>query len=415
MHFAALDELLEPDHRARLIWRFVELMDMNRFYESIQVSARQAGRPAIAPEILLALWLLATSEKIGSARELERLTEHHIAYRWLCGGVSVNYHTLSDFRSENGEKFEELLSTSIAALIDKELIPLETIAQDGVRVRASAGKSSFRRKPTLEELQKQSQELVERLKRESESESERLAGEVRREAAKKRAAEDRAERIQEAVKQHETLSQRQEKRTKGASQKTRVSTTDPEARVMKMANSGYNPAFNVQFATDAKTRMIVGVAITNEGTDGGELVPMHNQVVATYKKTPKHVLVDSAYATKEGVTLVEQAGTKVVSTIPRCEQLANHGKNAYERQKGDTDEYANFRARMSEEQYKEMYKQRPSIAEFPNAECRNRGLQQFNVRGLVKAKSVALLHAISFNLNRMLNLGFIGNPKPETT
>jgi transposase/IS5 family transposase len=405
MQFFALDQLLEADHRARLIWDYVESLDLEPFYSKIRVNASQAGRNAIAPEVLLALWLLATTDGVGSARELERRTELHIAYRWICGGVSVNYHTLSDFRVNNGEALEKILVDSIAALVNAELIPLQTIAQDGMRVRASAGKSSFRRKPTLEQLQQKAKEHLENLKRESESESERLRGDAKRKAAQLRAAEDRAKRIEDALKQQVELSERREKRAKGIGEETRVSTTDPDARNMKMANGGFNPAFNVQFATDGDTGLIVAAKVSNEGTDGGELVPIHEKIVATYGETPKHVLVDSAYATKDGVTAVEKAGTKVVSTVPRVEQLAKHGKDAHERQKGDTDEYANFRARMLEEEYQTMYKRRPSLAEFPNAVCRNRGLQQFNVRGIVKVTAVILFHVIAFNLTRMQQMG----------
>lgn len=408
MQFLALDQLLEADHQARLVWAYVTSLNLDDFYAKIQVSAVQAGRTAIAPEILLALWFLATIEGVGSARELERRTERDIAYRWICGGVSVNYHTLSDFRSLHAIALEKILVNSIAALVHQKLIPLETIAQDGMRVRANAGKSSFRRKPTLENLQKQAREHVEKLKKESESETERLEGNARRDAARKRAAQERAARLAEALKQHEELSQQREKRVKGSGAETRVSTTDPDARNMKMANGGFNPALNVQFASDADTRIIVGVSVTNEGTDGGQLDPMHQQVINAYGKTPEHVLVDSAYTTKESVTQVEGRGTKVVSTIARTEQLEKHGKNPHERQKGDSDEYAAFRERMAKEKYQTMYKMRPSIAEYPNAVCRNRGLQQFLVRGIEKAKATALLHALAFNFTRMLNLKLIG-------
>jgi hypothetical protein len=176
---------------------------------------------------------------------------------------------------------------------------------------------------------------------------------------------------------------------------------------MKMANGGFNPALNVQFVSDAKTRMIVAVSVTNEGTDGGQLDPMHEQVITHYGKTPEHVLVDSAYTTKESVTEVERRGTKVVSTIARSEQLKKHGKNPHERQKGDSDEYAEFRKRMRTEEYKELYKLRPSVAEFPNAYCRNHGLQQLLVRGIKKAKAVAILYALAFNFTRLLNLNFL--------
>lgn len=409
MQFFALDQLLEADHRARLIWAYVESLDLEPFYAKIRVSAVQAGRSAIAPEILLALWLLATTDGVGSARELERRTEQHIAYRWVCGGVSVNYHTLSDFRGQNAEALEKILVDSITALISKELLPLTTVAQDGMRVRAGAGKSSFRRKPKLQELQKLAQEHLEKLKRESESEGERQAGQAQRNAAKVRAAEDRSRRLAEALKQHSELSERREKRTKGSGEETRVSTTDPDARNLKMANGGFNPAFNVQFATDGATRIIVAVEVSNEGTDGGALAPMQEKVAQVYGKRPEHVLVDSAYATKDGVTSVEDAGSKVVSTVPRAEQLTKHGKNPHERQSGDTDAYATFRQRMNEQRYQDLYKMRPSIAEYPNAICRNRGLQQFNVRGKLKAKAVVLLQVLAYNLTRITSLGYFSN------
>jgi len=405
MQFFSLDPLLPMDHRARVVWAFVKSLDLEPLYQDIRVTDSQAGRSAIAPEILVALWLQATLDGIGSARELDRRCETDIPYLWILGGVTVNYHTLSDFRVNHGVFLERLLADTIASLIDRGLVSLETIAQDGMRVRASAGGSSFRRKPSLEKLQQEAQAHVERLKKEAESEASRQEGEARRRAAAERAARQRQERIDEALRQHEKLSEQRENRAKGDGEKTRVSTTDPDARKMKMANGGYDPAYNVQFASDGDARVIVGVDVTNAGTDGGELSPMHEKIRATYGRTPKKELVDGGYATKEGVTAVEIAGTEVVSTVPRSEQLEKHGKDPHARQKGDTDQYANFRARMAEAEYKELYRWRPSIAEFPNADCRNRNLRQFRVRGLVKVKAVVLWHVLAFNFLRMINLG----------
>jgi len=405
MQFFSLDQLLPADHQARIVWAFVQSLDIEPFYEKIEVTANKAGRSAIAPEILLALWLQATLDGIGSARELDRRCERDIPYMWIRGNVSVNYHTLSDFRVQNGEFLERLLVDTVASLIDRELVPLETIAQDGMRVRASAGSSSFRRRPSLKQLQEEAQNHVDRLKKESEHESDRCDGDARRQAARERAARERKERIDEALRQQEKLSQQREKRKKGDGETARVSTTDPDARKMKMANGGYNPAYNVQFATDADSRVIVGVAVTNAGTDGGELAPMHEKVSSDYGKVPKKMLVDSAYATKTGVTEVEAAETEVVSTIPRSDELRKRGKDPHARQRGDTDEYVRFRSRMALPEYQELYKHRPSIAEFPNADCRNRNFYQFRVRGLLKTKAVALWHALAFNFRRMLNLG----------
>lgn len=408
MQWYSLDQMLPEDHRARIVWQYVESLNLEPLYEKIEVTSNKAGRTAIAPEILLALWLLATLDGIGSARELDRRCKTDIPYLWLLGTVTVNHHTLGDFRVENGEFLDQLLVDTVTSLIYQGLVPLETIAQDGMRVRAGAGSSSFRRKPTLERLQKGAQEHIDRLKKETESEGERQKGDARRQSAAERAARERKERIDEALRQHKKLSEQREKRKKGDGEKTRVSTTDPDARKMKMANGGYDPAYNVQFASDADARVIVGVDVSNAGTDGGEFAPLQEKVRSDYDKTPEKAMVDSAYATKEGVTSVEAAGTEVVSTIPRSEQLEKHGKDPYARQKGDTDEYARFRARMANLEYQDLYKQRPSVAEFPNADCRNRNLRQFRVRGLAKVKAVALWHALAFNFLRMLNLGALG-------
>ncbi len=407
MQFFALDQLLSPDHRVRVVWAFVQSLNLDPLYEEIRVTDSLAGRSAIAPEILVALWLQATLDGIGSARELGRRCQTDIVYLWILGGVTVNYHTLSDFRVRHGAFLERLLTDSIAVLIDRGLVPLETIAQDGMRVRASAGSSSFRRRPTLEKLQQQAQEHLDRLKAEAESEAAQREGDARRRAAAARAVHERQERIAEALRQHEKLSEQREKRTKGDGETTRVSTTDPAARKMKMATGGYDPAYNVQFVSDGDARVIVGVEVTNAGTDGGELQPMHEKVCATYGKTPQRELVDGAFATIDGVTAVEAAGTEVVSSIPRSEQLERHGKDPHARQKNDTDQYANFRARMAELEYQQLYRLRPSIAEFPNADCRNRNLRQFRVRGLTKVKAVALWHALAFNFLRMINLGVL--------
>ncbi|QDV26650.1 hypothetical protein Q31a_50260 [Aureliella helgolandensis] len=401
----SLEDMLPRDHRARIVWSFVKTLDLEPLYEKIVVTKSTVGRNSIAPEILVSLWLLATLDGIGTARELGRRCETDIAYLWTLGNVTVNYHTLSDFRVENGAFLEKTLVDTVASLVAQGLVPLETIAQDGMRVRASAGSSSFRRKPTLESLQQQAQAHVDRLKKESENECDRSDGDARRQAAVERASRERQERLDEALRQFEELSKQRESRRKGDGEKTRVSTTDPDARNMKMANGGFDPAFNVQFATDADSRVIVAVDVINPGTDSGQMAPMHEKVCSTYDKTPKAQLVDSAYATKGDVKTVESKGTEVVSTIPRGSVLESKGKDPHAQQPGESDEYTAFRARMAKEEYKELYKTRPSVAEFPNADCRNRNLRQFKVRGLVKVKAVALWHAVAFNFTRMVNLG----------
>ena len=145
-----LEDLLAPEHLARTVWEFVQGLDLTSLLESIRSVEGRPGRPAIDPQVLVALWLYATIEGIGSAREVAWLCSHHHGFRWLCGGVEVNYHTLADFRVAHLDFLDELLTHSVATLMEQDLVDLNRVAQDGMRVRASAGAASFRRRPTLE-------------------------------------------------------------------------------------------------------------------------------------------------------------------------------------------------------------------------------------------------------------------------
>ena len=400
MQMKSLDQMLPENHLARTVCAYVEQLDTSALYQDIVVTAHQAGRTATNPDVMLSLWLLATLEGIGSARELARRCERDMPYMWICGEVSVNHRCLSEFRVNSGEFLDKLLTDTVTAMIHSNVVAYENVAQDGMRVRASAGNSSFRRAPTLEKLKNEVQSLVDQLKSDDDSPG---GGS----GVKQASQQQRLERIEEALEQMEDLAARREKRKKGDGEKTRVSTTDPEARKMKMANGGYNPAFNVQLTSDMDSRIIMGVTVTNEGTDGSELPPMVEQLETRYGHVPKKTVTDSAYSTKSSVTQTTQRGVIPVSSIPRADQLKKHGKDPYQRQKGDTDEYEAFRQRMIEPENIELCKLRPSVAEFANADYRNRGLQQFNVRGLAKVQVVALWHAICFNFRRQLNLGVL--------
>jgi len=287
-----LDSIVPQDHRARLLWRAVEALDLGAFYERIRAREGTPGRPPGDPKVFLALWLYAAMDGVGAARELERLCRDHRAYRWLCGGLAVNYHTLSDFRVDHGQALDELLTQTLAVLMERKLIELRRVSQDGLRVRASAGRSSFRRKKKLTHYLKEARAQVEAVKRLAED----PALSARQKAAQTRAAHEREERVQAALEALKEVARKQSEQRRPGGRKAkgepRGSVTDPGARHMRMANGGFNPGYNVQFATDTAHGVIVGVSVTNNGSDGGQAAPMLKQIQQRTGQRPSEYLVD---------------------------------------------------------------------------------------------------------------------------
>jgi len=403
----SLDQLLPPDHEARTVWAYVDGLDLSPLLERIKAVAGRPGQPTIDPRILMSLWLLATLEGIGSARELDRLTELHIGYEWLCGTVSVNYHTLSDFKNHNVEFFNRVLTQSVAALMQQGLVELHEVAQDGLRVRASAGAKTFRREPTLRECLAKAERQVEALQKQLDEDDGSVSR--RQQAAQERAARERVERIEEALRQREQLTARQEQvqKEKGAQRKKepRVSTTDPEARTMKMPDGGFRPAFNVEFATDTGSGIVVGVDVVNVGSDAGQLLPMVEQIAERYEQTPKRVLADGDFATLDDIeTLHAEHEIDVYAPVKNAAQEQAKGNDPYQPKPKDAPGVAAWRIRMGTEEAQTIYQRRAQTAEWTNARARNCGLRQFLVRGLEKVRAVALLYALAHNLRQTLLL-----------
>jgi transposase len=399
MRWASLDEMLDGDHPVRTIWAAVCKRDLSAWLSDVKAVEGHVGRDATDPRLLVALWLYATLKGIGSARELARLCTECLPYQWLCGGVTVNHHTLSDFRSQGGERWDDLLTQMVAVLLSAGLVSMDRVAQDGMRVRASAGKSSFRRRDRLEEYLDEARQQVQALKRLAEEDTDELT--KRQRAARQRAARQRQERIEEAMRQRDELQKQREESAKKSGRKldeARASTTDPEARNMKFANGGYWPGYNVQFSTDTASGVIVGVEVTNAGTDADELPPMLDQLDERYDRLPKEVLVDGGFATVDTIDDSSQRGCTVYAPLKDQEKQEAKGKDPHAPKKGDSEPVAQWRSRMGTEEAKSIYRLRCQTAEWVNAQCRNRGLWQMPVRGRPRCRIVALLYAIAHNL-----------------
>jgi transposase len=399
MRWASLDELLEADHPVRIVWAAVCKLNLSSWLNDIKAVERHVGRNATDPRLLLALWVYSTLKGIGSARELDRLCRECLPYQWLCGGVSVNYHMLSDFRSQGGDKWDELLTQIVAVLLDADLVKMDRVAQDGMKVRASAGKSSFGRQARLEECLKEARQQVETLKQLAEEDGDELSR--RQRAARERAARERQQRIEEAMRQREELQQQREASAKKSGRKVdeaRASTTDPETRVMKFADGGYWPGYNIQFATDTGSGVIAGVELTNDGTDKEQLPPMLDQLDERYDRVPAEALVDGGFATVNAIDQATARKCTVYAPLKDEEKQSAAGKDPHARKEGDSDAVADWRSRMGTEAAKLLYRLRCQTAEWVNAQCRNRGLRHMPVRGLARCRNVALLFAIAHNL-----------------
>jgi len=353
-----LEGLLPADHRARIVWEFVEGVDLAPLYDALKAVEGHAGRPPIDPAILMALWLYATVEGVGRARAVARLCEAHDAYRWLCGGVSVNYHTRADFRGRHGAYLDGVLTTSAATLRADGVVTMTRVAQDGVRGRANAGAASFRRGPRLEALLAEAEAQVEALRPESHDDP--AATTRRQAAARQRAAEERRQRVANA----------REPRPEVAAKKK--ATEREQARVMKMADGGVRPAFNGQFATDTAAQIIVGVDVTNVGSDRAQLRPMTEHRQQRYDQAPAEMLVDGGFVNHDDI--VALARPEVGCTVYAPVSAPRDGKrDPYEPCSGDPEAIAQWRQRMGTEAAQAIYKERAATSECVNAIARTRG------------------------------------------
>jgi len=397
-----LEGLVAVDDSVRDVWAYVETLDLRVLYDRIAAREGEPGRPPIDPRLLLALWLYATLRGVGAAREVERLCAREIGFQWLCGGVGVNHHTLSDFRVDNGDLLDRLLSESVAVLIKEGLVSLDRLTLDGLRVRAGAGAASFRRGESLKKCLDKATALVAALAREVADDP--AGADRRRRAAQQRAAADRVARIAAAQKRHEQLLEERRRREQTNREQTkkqkepRASTTDPEARVMKMPDGGFRPAYNGQFIAEPTSGVILGVAVDTSGSDHGWARPMVEQVKQRFGQTPKELLVDGGFSSAADIEWAAQPENGAIAVFMAATK-SKHGGDPYAPRERDGAAIAAWRERMKSAAGQAIYKTR-SIHECLNAHLRQRRLHQLTVRGTAKVKTIFLWHALAHNLQR---------------
>ena len=399
-----LDSQLPDDHRARLVWAFVEGLDLSEFYDRIKARDAVAGRPATDPRVVLAVWLYATLEGIGSARAIDRLCQQHAADRWLCGGAPINHDLLATFRRENAVLLDRLLTPSVTGLIAEKLITLEEMAIDGTKVRACAGRGSMSQRKRLESIEKAVAERIAELK----SELDKDPGEPERRRKKRalQAAEERARRVERARQKLAALTQEQAVRAKRHAKEEaekgepKVSVSDPEVRVMRLADGAVAPAWNVQVATS--NGLIVGIDPTDRRNDSGLATGVVEQIAQRSNRVPQRLLADTRAMTQDDIVQLGEAHPALrVYSPPAPQRLAvkpeTERKRRWSRRR-EPPAVTAWRARMASEEGQETYRRR-KLTERAHGIIKNRGMSRFLVHSREKVRAVCVLQALALNLS----------------
>jgi len=388
IRFEMPEDALPVSHPARLIWAVLETLDLSAFGADSKAVEGRAGRSVKCPRMMLTLWMYAISRGIGSAREIARLIKTEASFFWIVGNVDVSHHKLSAFRASQSAAFDKLMTDVLASLMCKGLLSLEMVAEDGTRTRASASAPSFRKEESLQQCKEQAELHLKAVLSDADNAEHSRAQHARREAA----ARDFKSRVDAAIQTVQALQAERSPSDKAP----RASTTDHEARVMKMGDGGFRPAYNVRYAVAGSPlggpRTIVGVMVDNVGSDMGAITPMVDQVHERTGSRPNTILADGGFAKHEDIASAMKQGVDVI--VPpgeRAKPLEKLGDVA--------PEVRAWRERMEADDAKKLYKARAGLCELANAHQKGtQALTQVLVRGAVKVTNVVLLGAISANI-----------------
>lgn len=463
-----LEELIDPQHPARTIWKLTESFDLTRFEEQLKTRVGEAGRPCWSAQVLVSVWTYGYSLGVASARAIERMMSNEPGFRWLCGDQVINHHTLADFRVGHEEALKELFAQMLTLLETAGLVDLKTLLQDGTKVKAVAGRASLHRRKTVEKRLREARRVVRKL---DQAAAEDQALDERRQAARQRAAQEALKRAEAALEKLKQLEQAAKPKERD---QQRVSVSEPDARKMKQPDGGWAPSYNVQVTTEAQSRMIVAIGISTAANDLQELMPALEQVKENCGKLPERVIADNGYATRDNVEQTTQCQVELIApwkedasrqagacarngiaraywpsafqpqrggkkltcpagkTLIIVKQKMAHGlphhifqasasdcRRCRHRQqccgsKGAPRQVSRviegaamkeYQRRMKQREVKELYGRRSEIAEFPHMWAKAvKGWRRFSVRGVAKAGMEAIWVALAYNVTQWARL-----------
>jgi transposase len=303
-----VERLVEEDHPVRAIWELVGQLDLSAFAAGIGSLEGVAGRPAYDPRLLVSLWIYSYSRGIGSAREVERRCEHDPGFRWLMGRLVINHHTLSNFRLAHRDALDEMFTQVLAVLSTEGLITLQTVMHDGTKITAQAGPGSFRQEEQIVKHLTAARDHVASMGDPREGEAT-----VRQAAARERAGRERVERLERALLHAQQISAAKCPGYAHTRQRqTGVSSTDPEARIMRHGDGHYALSYNVQISTDAAHGIAVGLDIGQTAPDYEYLAPAIEQIGKRLGQSPERMVVDAGYTSRENILAAHEKDVELV-------------------------------------------------------------------------------------------------------
>jgi transposase len=458
-----VERLVAADHPVRAIWEMMGQVDLSGFEQNIRAVEGRAGQATLEPRLLASLWVYAYSEGISSAREVSRMTEHDAGCQWLTGMMTVNHHTLSDFRVDFKEALDDLFVQVLGLLSGEGLIELKQVMQDGTKIKANAGKDTFRREERLREHLRLAEKQIQDM---GDPRSDGVSRRVAR--AQERALREKKAKLELAL---EELKKVRQTKSKEEQSEARVSRSDPEARIMKNADSGFVPAYNVQISTDAANGIVVDVQAVQAAADWDQLIPAVERIEQRVGPVSQEI-VDAGYTNRENIVAMDERQIDLIGPEPqnpsnqrrydergiadgfhaeafRYDEEANHyvcpaGKTlrltTKERHAGrikfkyqarpsdcqscpfrdqccpktrsrritrseDSETVKAFIAKMETEPAKEIYRKRAGVAEFVNAWIKDKiGLRQFRLRGLAKVQVECIWAVLTYNIQQWIRL-----------
>lgn len=404
---ASLDQQLPDDHPVRTLWHFVAQLDLSAFDADVKAVEGHPGKPPFPPQLLFALWLFALSDGICSARRLARLCRRDLPYQWLCGGHGPDYHTLSDFHAHHHDRLHRLFIDHVAALRSQGLIPLRRVTLDGTKKPGAAGSATHHREPTLRRHLAEAEDHV-RQWEQGRQQAEGLS--ARQQAARRRAAGERLERVRRALQTVQQLQQQRQqcKRPTARPEEARANEADPDATRMKQGDGGFRIGYNVQTVTDAAFGLVVTTDVITQGNDNGQLSAQRQRLEQEQGARPQEMLLDAGYATADDIQEAEEAGVVILMPPKNEKKDREAGQDPYARKRDDTEVIARWRARMGTAAAREVYKRRCAVAEIIHARMVQRGWHRCRLRGLAKVRTEALWQAWAHNVSRLLALGLLG-------